>query len=84
MIEPARNFYSNVVGAVRVGEASVPELRPSWKRADLVFGLSELALVLLVVIVVLGAKKGPELMRSVGKAARILKSEKKALKDDDR
>ncbi|WP_225638852.1 twin-arginine translocase TatA/TatE family subunit [Streptomyces solaniscabiei] len=48
------------------------------------FGLSELALVLLVVIVVLGIKKGPELMRSAGKAARILKSEKKALKSDDR
>ncbi|MEV8129213.1 twin-arginine translocase TatA/TatE family subunit [Streptomyces sp. NPDC093065] len=48
------------------------------------FGLSELALVLLVVIVVLGAKKGPELMRSAGKAARILKSEKKALKEDER
>ncbi|MER6848862.1 twin-arginine translocase TatA/TatE family subunit [Streptomyces flaveolus] len=48
------------------------------------FGLSELALVLLVVIVVLGIKKGPELMRSAGRAARILKSEKKALKGDDR
>ncbi|MEV5665647.1 twin-arginine translocase TatA/TatE family subunit [Streptomyces flaveolus] len=59
-------------------------MRPSWKGAGQVFGLSELALVLLVVIVVLGIKKGPELMRSAGKAARILKSEKKALKDDDR
>ncbi|MCF2127080.1 twin-arginine translocase TatA/TatE family subunit [Streptomyces sp. NPDC057074] len=45
------------------------------------FGLSELALVLVVVVVVLGIKKGPELVRSAGKAARILKSEKKALKD---
>ncbi|MGC9378337.1 twin-arginine translocase TatA/TatE family subunit [Streptomyces sp. MH13] len=45
------------------------------------FGLSELGLVLVVVVVVLGVKKGPELMRSAGRAARILKSEKKALKD---
>ncbi|MBO8197783.1 MULTISPECIES: twin-arginine translocase TatA/TatE family subunit [Streptomyces] len=48
------------------------------------FGLSELALLLIVVLVVVGAKKLPELARSAGKAARILKSEKKALKDDTR
>ncbi|WP_121748155.1 twin-arginine translocase TatA/TatE family subunit [Streptomyces sp. E2N166] len=45
------------------------------------FGLSELALVLVVVVVVLGVKKGPELMRSAGRAARVLKGEKKALKE---
>ncbi|MFJ8542419.1 twin-arginine translocase TatA/TatE family subunit [Streptomyces sp. NPDC093586] len=45
------------------------------------FGLSELALILLVVVVVLGIKKLPELTRSAGKAARILKSETKALKE---
>ncbi|MER7690808.1 twin-arginine translocase TatA/TatE family subunit [Streptomyces sp. NPDC097610] len=48
------------------------------------FGLSELALILLVVVVVLGIKKLPELTRSAGKAARIFKSEAKALKNDER
>ncbi|WP_405526383.1 twin-arginine translocase TatA/TatE family subunit [Streptomyces canus] len=45
------------------------------------FGLSELALILVVVIVVVGIKKLPELTRSAGKAARIFKSEAKALKE---
>ncbi|MEW2491418.1 twin-arginine translocase TatA/TatE family subunit [Streptomyces sp. NBC_00873] len=48
------------------------------------FGLSELALILLVVVVVLGIKKLPELTRSAGKAARIFKSEAKALRNDER
>ncbi|MFF7468971.1 twin-arginine translocase TatA/TatE family subunit [Streptomyces sp. NPDC008092] len=47
------------------------------------FGLSELALILVVVIVVLGIKRLPELTRSAGKAARIFKSEAKALKEQD-
>ncbi|MET8946063.1 twin-arginine translocase TatA/TatE family subunit [Streptomyces sp. NPDC004542] len=47
------------------------------------FGLSELALILLVVVVVLGIKKLPELTRSAGKAARIFKSEAKALKEQE-
>ncbi|MCT2589169.1 twin-arginine translocase TatA/TatE family subunit [Streptomyces sp. N2-109] len=47
------------------------------------FGFGELALILLVVVVVLAIKKLPELTRSAGKAARILKSEKKALKRDE-
>ncbi|MFI6012634.1 twin-arginine translocase TatA/TatE family subunit [Streptomyces sp. NPDC051243] len=47
------------------------------------FGLSELALILIVVVVVLGIKKLPELTRSAGKAARIFKSEAKALKEQD-
>ncbi|MFF3750425.1 twin-arginine translocase TatA/TatE family subunit [Streptomyces sp. NPDC002018] len=47
------------------------------------FGLSELALILIVIVVLLGAKKLPELARSAGKAARILKSETKALKEED-
>jgi len=47
------------------------------------FGLSELALILIVVIVVVGIKKLPELTRSAGKAARIFKSEAKALKEQD-
>ncbi|MBC2907639.1 twin-arginine translocase TatA/TatE family subunit [Streptomyces sp. PSKA01] len=46
------------------------------------FGLSELALILVVVIVVVGIKKLPELTRSAGKAARIFKSEAKALKEE--
>ncbi|MFJ9719458.1 twin-arginine translocase TatA/TatE family subunit [Streptomyces sp. NPDC101213] len=45
--------------------------------------MSELALVLLVVVVVLGIRKLPELTRSAGKAARIFKSEAKALKEQD-
>ncbi|AIR96723.1 twin-arginine translocase TatA/TatE family subunit [Streptomyces glaucescens] len=45
------------------------------------FGLSELAVVLIVVIAVIAAKKGPELARSAGKAARILKAERGAMKD---
>lgn len=44
------------------------------------FGLSELAVILIVVIAVLAAKKLPELARSAGKSARILKAEARALK----
>ncbi|GHB30260.1 twin-arginine translocase TatA/TatE family subunit [Streptomyces chryseus] len=44
------------------------------------FGLSELAILLIVVIVFIGAKKLPDLARNAGKAARILKSESKAMK----
>ncbi|MEU8575073.1 twin-arginine translocase TatA/TatE family subunit [Streptomyces asoensis] len=47
------------------------------------FGMSELALILLVVVVVVGVKKLPELTRSAGKAARIFRSEAKALKEQD-
>ncbi|MGW4596179.1 twin-arginine translocase TatA/TatE family subunit [Streptomyces sp. NPDC004457] len=45
------------------------------------FGLSELAIILIVVIAVLAAKKLPELARSAGKSARILKAEAKAAND---
>jgi sec-independent protein translocase protein TatA len=45
-----------------------------------VFGVSELAILLVVVVIVLGAKRLPELARNAGKAARILKSERKAMK----
>ncbi|MFF8914756.1 twin-arginine translocase TatA/TatE family subunit [Streptomyces sp. NPDC015032] len=45
------------------------------------FGISELAIILIVVILVLGAKKLPELARSAGKSARILKAEAKAMKE---
>ncbi|GAA2580620.1 MULTISPECIES: twin-arginine translocase TatA/TatE family subunit [Streptomyces] len=47
------------------------------------FGLSELAVILVVVIAVLAVKKLPELTRSAGKSARILKAEARAAKDAD-
>ncbi|MEU9793385.1 twin-arginine translocase TatA/TatE family subunit [Streptomyces sparsogenes] len=45
-------------------------------------GISELSLLLIVVIVVIGAKKLPDLVRSMGKSARILKSEAKAMNSE--
>ena len=45
------------------------------------FGLSELAILLIVVIAVIGARKLPELARSAGKSARILKAEARAAQD---
>lgn len=46
------------------------------------FGIGELAIILIVVILVLGAKRLPDLARSAGKSARILKSEARAMKAD--
>lgn len=46
------------------------------------FGISEIAIILVVVILVFGAKKLPDLARSAGKSARILKSEARAMKSD--
>jgi sec-independent protein translocase protein TatA len=46
------------------------------------FGLSELALVLIVVAAVLAAKRLPDVVRSAGRSARILKAESRALKDE--
>ncbi|MFI6638483.1 twin-arginine translocase TatA/TatE family subunit [Streptomyces sp. NPDC050504] len=43
-------------------------------------GISEIAILLIVVVLVFGAKKLPELARSMGKSARILKSEAEAMK----
>ncbi|WP_399886767.1 twin-arginine translocase TatA/TatE family subunit [Streptomyces sp. BBFR51] len=48
------------------------------------FGLSELVIILVVVIAVLAVKKLPELTRSAGKSARILKAEARAAKDEER
>ncbi|MGW4436497.1 Sec-independent protein translocase subunit TatA [Streptomyces sp. NPDC004596] len=47
-------------------------------------GLEPWHLLLLVVVIVLvfGSKKLPDMARSLGKSARILKSEAKAMKDD--
>lgn len=47
------------------------------------FGLSEVALLLLVLIVLLGVRKLPGLARSVGQATRIFKSEARALRTQD-
>ncbi|WP_327659338.1 MULTISPECIES: twin-arginine translocase TatA/TatE family subunit [unclassified Streptomyces] len=47
------------------------------------FGLSEIAIVLIVIAVVVGVKKLPELTRSAGKSARILKAEARAVKEQD-
>ncbi|MFE2253975.1 twin-arginine translocase TatA/TatE family subunit, partial [Streptomyces cyaneofuscatus] len=46
------------------------------------FGIGELTILLLVIVAVLAVKRLPDLVRSAGKAARILKSEKQALKDE--
>ncbi|GHJ97614.1 Sec-independent protein translocase protein TatA [Streptomyces sp. NE5-10] len=43
-------------------------------------GPLEISLILLVVVLLFGAKKLPEMARSLGKSARILKSEAKAMK----
>ncbi|PZT69030.1 Sec-independent protein translocase TatA [Streptomyces sp. SW4] len=45
------------------------------------FGLSELAIILIVIIAVLAVKKLPELTRSAGKSARILKAERQAMRE---
>ncbi|MEU9169852.1 twin-arginine translocase TatA/TatE family subunit [Streptomyces sp. NPDC048420] len=45
------------------------------------FGLSELAIILIVVIAVLAVKKGPELTRAAGKSTRILKAEARAARE---
>ncbi|MEU1183312.1 twin-arginine translocase TatA/TatE family subunit [Streptomyces sp. NPDC005820] len=47
------------------------------------FGMSELALILVVVIAILAIRKLPELTRSAGRATRILKSEARSLNDRD-
>lgn len=45
------------------------------------FGLSELVIILVVVIAVLAARKLPELARSAGKSARVLKAEARAAQE---
>lgn len=47
------------------------------------FGMSEIAILLVVVALVVGAKKLPELARNAGKAARILKAEAREMKAGD-
>jgi sec-independent protein translocase protein TatA len=46
-------------------------------------GPSEILLILLIVVLLFGAKKLPELARGSGRALRIFKAETKGLMDDD-
>ncbi|SDJ91957.1 Sec-independent protein translocase subunit TatA [Streptomyces indicus] len=46
-------------------------------------GATEIILILVVVLLLFGAKRLPDMARSLGKSARILKSEAKAMKTDD-
>ena len=46
-------------------------------------GPTEIILILLVVVLLFGAKKLPELARGSGRALRIFKAETKGLMDDD-
>ncbi|MFG2719368.1 Sec-independent protein translocase subunit TatA [Streptomyces sp. NPDC048416] len=45
-------------------------------------GAPEIILILIVVVLLFGAKKLPDMARSLGKSARILKSEAKAMKSE--
>ncbi|MGH3622800.1 MAG: Sec-independent protein translocase subunit TatA [Sciscionella sp.] len=47
------------------------------------FGWPHLLIILLVVIVLFGAKRLPDAARGVGKSLRIFKSEAKAMRDGD-
>ncbi|OIK07590.1 twin-arginine translocase TatA/TatE family subunit [Streptomyces monashensis] len=47
------------------------------------FGLSEPAVILAVVAVIVGIRRLPELTRSAGRATRIFKSEARALRDEE-
>ncbi|WP_395111321.1 Sec-independent protein translocase subunit TatA [Actinomadura sp. SCN-SB] len=46
-------------------------------------GTPELLIILLVVVLIFGSAKLPQLARSLGKSARILKAETKGLREDD-
>ncbi|GHF21451.1 Sec-independent protein translocase subunit TatA [Streptomyces griseoluteus] len=46
-------------------------------------GPTEIILILVVVFLLFGAKKLPDMARSLGKSARILKSEAKAMKEEN-
>lgn len=47
-------------------------------------GAPEIILILVVIILLFGAKKLPDMARSLGKSARILKSEAKAMKGESK
>ncbi|WP_026412975.1 Sec-independent protein translocase subunit TatA [Actinomadura oligospora] len=46
-------------------------------------GTTEILILLLIVVLIFGSAKLPQLARSLGKSARILKAETKGLVDDD-
>jgi sec-independent protein translocase protein TatA len=48
------------------------------------FGAPEILLILLVILLLFGAKKLPETARGLGRSMRIFKAETKGLKDDDK
>jgi sec-independent protein translocase protein TatA len=47
------------------------------------FGTGEIILILVVVMLLFGAKRMPDAARSLGRSMRIFKSETKALREDD-
>jgi sec-independent protein translocase protein TatA len=47
-------------------------------------GAPEIILILLVLVLLFGAKKLPDLSRSMGRSLRIFKAETKGLNDDDK
>ncbi|MFV0634152.1 Sec-independent protein translocase subunit TatA [Demequina sp.] len=47
-------------------------------------GPREIIIIAIIVVLLFGAPKLPELARSIGKSMRILKDETKALADDDK
>ncbi|MGI8329808.1 Sec-independent protein translocase subunit TatA [Actinomadura scrupuli] len=47
------------------------------------FGTTELLIILVVLVLLFGSTKLPQLARSLGKSARILKAETRGLYDDD-
>ncbi|MEV0677525.1 Sec-independent protein translocase subunit TatA [Actinosynnema sp. NPDC050436] len=46
-------------------------------------GATELIIIAVVIILLFGAKKLPDMARSLGKSAKILKAETKGLRDED-
>ncbi|MEU4805196.1 Sec-independent protein translocase subunit TatA [Actinosynnema sp. NPDC023587] len=46
-------------------------------------GATELIIIAVVIILLFGAKKLPDMARSLGKSAKILKAETKGLRDDE-
>lgn len=47
------------------------------------FGAPEIILILVVLVLLFGAKKLPDLARGVGRSLKIFKAETKGLRDDD-
>jgi sec-independent protein translocase protein TatA len=47
------------------------------------FGATELIIIAVVIILLFGAKKMPDMARSLGRSMRIIKAETKGMKQDD-